>query len=416
MPPAAVGDGSCCTTGRGRTWACCGSTRKATGGDRHGGATGQGKRPAAAGGGPLDAVRPRPERAGNRLDTGVLAASQGEGGAKLRYRSGPAGEAPAPGQGEDPAGCQQVSGSGVLARVERALRTTAGRSGGHASSADAADRFGERAGLCRATRSEQRLHVFVCGPEVSDRADGREDRDAGKEPANRTTSERRTEGAVRRSVCGSERVRGQGASSAEGGGEAGPQGPQSGRQKRLDGRLLRTPRAGVMASGTDGQREELRGEAEAVNKERRAKAARRSSRFICPKPPLRSLTKAIGLGSTMPSWRSGKTHGFCVTGGHSPIASEPTPSPRLWAAAPGATPALRIEHITGGRGGHSKPELSTLLESGTFYFALTLPPCAGPGSLGDRVIPTFQRYLPIPDRSAELSRPADLAPILASGS
>src|ERR1035438_4146822 len=73
----------------------------------------------------------------------------------------------------------------------------------------------------------------------------------------------------------------------------------------------------------------------------------------------------------MPCWRSGNTHGFCVTGGHSPIASEPTPSRRLWATAPGATPALRIEHTTGGRADHSKPELSTLLESGTFYFALT---------------------------------------------
>src|ERR1039458_8078094 len=73
----------------------------------------------------------------------------------------------------------------------------------------------------------------------------------------------------------------------------------------------------------------------------------------------------------MSSWRSGNTHGFCVTGGHSPIASEPTPSRRLWQAAPGANPALRIEHTTGGRGGHSKPERSTLLESGTFYFALT---------------------------------------------
>jgi len=66
-----------------------------------------------------------------------------------------------------------------------------------------------------------------------------------------------------------------------------------------------------------------------------------------------------------------KTRGFCVTGGHSPIASEPTPSPRLWATAPGATPALPVEHITGGDSGHSKPERSTLLESGTFYFALT---------------------------------------------
>src|SRR5450759_289227 len=78
-------------------------------------------------------------------------------------------------------------------------------------------------------------------------------------------------------------------------------------------------------------------------------------------------------GTTMPSWRSGNTHGFCVTEGHPPIASEPTPSLRLWATAPGATPALRIEHITGGRTDHSKPERSTLLESGTFYFALTGP-------------------------------------------
>src|SRR5229473_543790 len=53
------------------------------------------------------------------------------------------------------------------------------------------------------------------------------------------------------------------------------------------------------------------------------------------------------------------------------LLSEPTPSHRLWAATPGATPALRVEHTTGGRADRSKPELSTLLESGTFYFALT---------------------------------------------
>src|SRR5215470_11699268 len=115
--------------------------------------------------------------------------------------------------------------------------------------------------------------------------------------------------------------------------------------------------------------------------------------FLCPKPPLQGFTKAIGLRSSLPSWRSGKTHGFCVTGGHSPIASEPTPSPRLWAAALGATPALRIEFITGGHSGHSKPELSTLLETGTFYFALTAaeglmerraPRLVHPGQWGSR--------------------------------
>ena len=167
-------------------------------------------------------------------------------------------------------------------------------------------------------------------------------------------------------------MRRQGARGGEDGRQARSQRSQSGWQKRLDGRLFRTARVGVMASGADGQRQKLTGDLAApVHKESRAKAARRPSRSLCPKPPLGSFTKAIGLGSSMPSWRSGNTHGFCITGGHSPIASEPTPSPRLWATEPGATPALRIEHITGGRSGYSKPELSTLLESGTFYFALT---------------------------------------------
>ena len=149
---------------------------------------------------------------------------------------------------------------------------------------------------------------------------------------------------------------------------------QSGRQERVDGWLLRSARAGVMASGTDGQREKL--SACIVSGSQSGtpgKSGPAAFAFLCPKPPLGSFTKAIGLGSTMPSWRSGKTHGFCVTGGHSPIASEPTPSRRLWAAAPGATPAPRIEHTTGGRSDDPKAELSTLLERGTFYFALTIP-------------------------------------------
>src|ERR1035437_3794377 len=131
-----------------------------------------------------------------------------------------------------------------------------GRRGGHASSADA-DRFGECAEPCRAAGGQQRLHVFVCRPEVSDRVHGCEGGDAGKEPANRTTSERCAQGAVRRSVCGSERVRGQGTSGAEVGRETGAQRSQSGTQERLDGGLLRTPWAGVVASGENGQRAEL---------------------------------------------------------------------------------------------------------------------------------------------------------------
>ena len=94
-------------------------------------------------------------------------------------------------------------------------------------------------------------------------------------------------------------------------------------------------------------------------------------RVLSPKPPLGGFTKAMDPGRTEPSRRSGKTHGFCVTGGIPPIASEPTPSPRLWATAPGATPARLCEHTM--RAGHrpSKEELSTWLGVGTFYLAPT---------------------------------------------
>src|ERR1044071_2745101 len=70
-------------------------------------------------------------------------------------------------------------------------------------------------------------------------------------------------------------------------------------------------------------------------------------------------------------WRSGNTHGFCVTGGLSPIASEPTPSPRLWATPPGATPAGLCEHTMRADRRLSIPELSTLAGIGTFYFGPT---------------------------------------------
>src|SRR5690348_14119835 len=71
-------------------------------------------------------------------------------------------------------------------------------------------------------------------------------------------------------------------------------------------------------------------------------------------------------------WRSGNTHGFCVTGGLPPIASEPTPSPRLWATPPGATPAGLCEHTMRADRRLSIPELSTLAGIGTFYFGPTL--------------------------------------------
>src|SRR5215469_3814848 len=95
---------------------------------------------------------------------------------------------------------------------------------------------------------------------------------------------------------------------------------------------------------------------------------------------------------TEPPWRSGNTHGFCVTGGLPPIASEPTPSPRLWATPPGATPAGLCEHTMEVESWPSKPELSTWLGIGTFYLAPTLN-----GRLVDR--PSYPTPYAAPGRS-----------------
>jgi len=72
-----------------------------------------------------------------------------------------------------------------------------------------------------------------------------------------------------------------------------------------------------------------------LNKESRAKAARLSSRFLCPRPPLRSFTKEMGLLK----YKARKPFGAVgVTEGLQPISSEPAPSHRPWASVPGATP------------------------------------------------------------------------------
>jgi hypothetical protein len=53
------------------------------------------------------------------------------------------------------------------------------------------------------------------------------------------------------------------------------------------------------------------------------------------------------------------------------LLPEPTPSHRLWAAEPGATPARLCEHTIWVRNEPSKYELSTLARLGTFYFGPT---------------------------------------------
>jgi len=117
--------------------------------------------------------------------------------------------------------------------------------------------------------------------------------------------------------------------------------------------------------------------------------------LLRPKPPLGGSTKAMDPGSTRPSWRSGTTHGFCGTGGLAPIASEPTQSPRLWATAPGATPARLCEHTMRVLSRPSKPELPTWPGLGTFYLAPTIR-CRLPAHRKPQPLP------PAPHRSTQL--------------
>ena len=111
--------------------------------------------------------------------------------------------------------------------------------------------------------------------------------------------------------------------------------------------------------------------------ERRAKPARRSSRFLCPRPPLRGSTKKMSLPENPKDQtpknqnplRDDLLRGFWVSAdffGASPVASaldlrtgrDPDADPRHSNMAFFSLP--------------SKQELSTLHKIGTFYFALTL--------------------------------------------
>ena len=206
-------------------------------------------------------------------------------------------------------------------------------------------------------------------PELPDCQGGPTSGDATKEFACRAWTERRTQSSVRGSVCSDQRVRSPGSVGTETASPAGAQGSQSRRQERMDARLLRAARAGVVASHTNSQREDLSlGKINPVNKERRAKSARRTSRLKYPKPPLGSFTNSNqSPNEEKPSRRElGRAEE-----GLRRLLSEPTPSHRLWAATPGATPAQRTENTMAGLHHRPKPERSTLLATGTFYFALT---------------------------------------------
>lgn len=133
-----------------------------------------------------------------------------------------------------------------------------------------------------------------------------------------------------------------------------------------------------------------------LNPERRANYARRSSRSLLPRPPLRDFTtemQAERADGRRPLFLPAKNAGSKVRGlaapatpqagvpktktlwGHLRVRCrflmEPAPSHRPWCPRQARPQRGRIQLIMSGYCNRSKPELSTLLESGTFYFAPT---------------------------------------------
>ena len=97
--------------------------------------------------------------------------------------------------------------------------------------------------------------------------------------------------------------------------------------------------------------------------------------FYSPRPQLlRGFTKEKGnaksTSETKPSDGVAATRGSVADAffGASPVVAS------ALGTAPSATPARLIEPTMGDSGNDSKPELSTLLGTGTFYFALTPRP------------------------------------------
>lgn len=129
----------------------------------------------------------------------------------------------------------------------------------------------------------------------------------------------------------------------------------------MDGRILRATRTTSLAGNRECRRKESVSAQSRTMRCAGQKPPGDLRVYFHPKPPLGSFTKAMGPGRTDPSWHSGNTHGFCVTGGVPPIASEPTPSPRLWVSAPGATPARHMQI--------NMLRETGAFKTGTFYFA-----------------------------------------------
>jgi hypothetical protein len=139
----------------------------------------------------------------------------------------------------------------------------------------------------------------------------------------------------------------------------------------MDGRILRATRTTSLAGNRECRRKESVSAQSRTMRCAGQKPPGDLRVYFHPKPPLGSFTKAMGPGRTDPSWHSGNTHGFASQEeSRRLLRSQPR---RLGFGCPHrARPRHGICKLTcSGKPALLKPELSTLLTTGSFYFALT---------------------------------------------
>ena len=108
------------------------------------------------------------EGAGDQVDRGALAASQGAYRALLRYGPGPAGERATNRQGLEPRRGESVSGAGVSALVESGLHGGGGECHGCPSALEPRARSGGDSESCGGPDGDSRLHDSLPGEDLPD--------------------------------------------------------------------------------------------------------------------------------------------------------------------------------------------------------------------------------------------------------